>query len=168
MRQITENNPRKNLTFVLGFQHGFTLIEIMVVFAIMGILSVISIAGFTVFNETQTLQTASSDVVSLLNLAKSRALSQVTASCPDTLRGYEVKFSLPSTYELWVKCDVSPIFIESKKLPKNIEFTSGTTSLFFFPVITGGGTVGQIILEGYGRSKTIDVDEVGNIKILVI
>lgn len=156
------------LTSHFSFQAGFTLIEIMIVFSIIGILSVISIAGFTVFNETQSLQTSASDVASLLNLAKSRALSQVVASCPDTLKGYEVKFSLPSTYELWVRCDVSSISIESKKLPKNIEFTSGTTSLFFFPVITGGGTVGQIILEGYGRSKTIDVDEMGNIKISVI
>ena len=67
----------------MKFKHvekGFTLIELMVVFSILAVLSTIGVAAFVSFSRTQTLNAAASDIKSMLNLAKSRAYSQVKPS----------------------------------------------------------------------------------------
>ncbi|HKC14734.1 MAG TPA: prepilin-type N-terminal cleavage/methylation domain-containing protein [Patescibacteria group bacterium] len=154
-------------------QFGFTLIEIIVVFAIIAIISTVAVASFVNYNKTQNLQVAVSDVTSILTLARSRALSQAKPAdkCNDqtTLNGYKVTlFMQTNSYQLDVVCSNVNYKIQSVNLPKNVVFDNRTTSSFFyFPVIVNGVYMdgdGKIYLTGYGNTKIITVDKLGGIK----
>lgn len=149
-------------------QKGFTLIELMVVLSVMAILGTLGIAGFTTYNQVQILQSATSDVVSVLNLAKSRAQSQIKPSslCPaGTLTGYSVIIAGNKKYTLHLRCSSTgdiKISEQDKILPQGLSFDSNPS--FFFPIQTGGvQAAGQIVILGFGRSKTIIVNSLGGV-----
>lgn len=158
---------------------GFTLIELLVVFSIIGILSTVSIAGFSNYGRTQLLQTGASDVVSTLQVAKSRTQSQVkpTSCGTDKLNGYEVRIcgltgsvcSVPDTYELYVSCGVTKTRLSTKELAQGVSFSqSGTTSTtFLFQILTGGvNGNGTVVLRGDDQAiKTIVVSNNGTISL---
>lgn len=158
---------------IKGFdQRGFTLIELIVVFTVIAILSVIGVAAFVSYGRVQALETAASELKSTLFLAKSRAISQVNDICiskAQILDGYEVDLStLANSYQLKVRCSgfFYPVY-PTTYLPKNISFDSlKTTSIsIFFPVISSGVKgAGTIYLTGYGNTKTITVDSIGGIQ----
>lgn len=149
-------------------QLGFTLIEIIIVFSIIAILSLIGVASFVTYGRVASLQSATSDLSSVLLVAKSRAASQVKPAssqipqCNDqtTLNGYKVVLcptassnvicDIDNSYVMGVICassscsdslcsNIIPQKIEEATLPNNIVFDPGTTSTsFFYPVISGG------------------------------
>jgi len=145
-------------------QKGFTLIELLVVIAIMGILTMLTIAGYDNYRKVQILQTASNEVATMLNLARSRAQSQIKPPAPicadalpnlNKLYGYKVvidSVSSPNKYTLYVSCSAAsppidpttaaitsadqPITQQVKQLPKGVTFSNDR--YFFFPIQTGG------------------------------
>lgn len=161
---------------------GFTLIETVVVFAIIAILSTIAIASFVNYNRAQNVQVAYSELSSTLALARSKALSQAKPQvCVNNnliLNAYEVVLStFDNTYKLYAVCSGAQYLIQPvTSLPKNVVFdTTKTTSLsFYFSVITNGVTFDKpnvssasiyIYLTGYQNDgKTIIVNSVGTIK----
>lgn len=160
------------------FQKGFTLIETIVVFAVMSILSTIAIAAFVNYNKTQNVQVAYSELSATLALARSRALSQVKPQqCTSVLNGYKVILSVSdNTYKLYATCSGTNYEIKRASLPKNVIFDGikTTSTLFYFSVITNGVTFNPpnptsasiaIYLIGYeSNSRTITVDSIGTIK----
>ncbi len=148
---------------------GFTLIELMVVLIVTAVLGTLGIAGFTVYNQIQVLQGASSDVMTILDLARSRAQSQIKpslCSSSESLDGYKVEILTPKNYSLYVRCEGidKKINEEAKVLPSSLSF-QGEIS-FFFPIQTGGVTApGQIVILGYGREKTIKVNSFGGVSV---
>lgn len=65
---------------------GFTLIELIVAFTIIAILSVISVASYVSFSRNQAVDNEANQLISVLNLAKSKAQSQVKpSSCTTSL-----------------------------------------------------------------------------------
>jgi len=154
-------------------QKGFTLIELMVVLSVTAVLGTLGIAGFTTYNQIQVLQTATLDVVSVLNLAKSRSQSQIKPSslCSSgSLEGYKVEILTPKNYTLYLRCNELESSIdrrvegEAKVLPSDLNFANNIS--FFFPVQTGGvQTAGQIDISGYGRSKAITVSSLGGVSV---
>lgn len=149
-------------------QKGFTLIELMVVLSVTAVLGTLGIAGFVIYNQIQVLQSATSDVVTVLNLAKSRAQSQIkfSALCDSTkiLDGYNVKISAQKNYILQLRCSGNDVDVEEepKTLPGELRFD--TDKSFFFPIQTGGvQTSGQIVISGYGKEKTIMVNPFGGV-----
>ncbi|MBI2195692.1 MAG: prepilin-type N-terminal cleavage/methylation domain-containing protein [Candidatus Levybacteria bacterium] len=149
---------------------GFTFIEISVVISILSILTTLGIAAFVNYSRNQSLQTAALDLVTTLNLAKSRSFSQAKPPecASETLEGYRVSILASSDgYELHAICTGNLYQVKKVTFPQNITVSSnGTTSRsFFFPVISGGVTgSGSVILVGYGNSRTISVDSVGTVK----
>lgn len=157
---------------------GFTLIELVVVLSVIAILSTVGIAAFVSYSRTQTLNTAVLDLVSMLNVAKSRSMSQVKpagVTCAK-LDGYKMTIcrggctESNQTYEFRVICQGNESnSLETKSLPKGINFDSSRETSFFFPVLTGGvdgataiGTT--ITLNGYGdQTKTITIYSDGRI-----
>lgn len=158
---------------------GFTLIETIVVFAVISILSTIAVASFVSYNKTQNVQTAFSELSATLALARSRALSQVKPQqCANLiLNGYDVILSISdNTYKLRVICSGTPYEIQAKSLPKNVIFdgVETTSTLFYFSVITNGATFSQAnapsasisiyLIGSEESSKTITVDKSGAIR----
>lgn len=160
---------------------GFTLLEILIAFAIIAVLSLIGIASFISFNRSQILNTATSDFVSALNLAKSRTLSQVKP-CSGNFKGYKVGIcpdgcggSNTYDYAVYAICEISPpvpdTLVLGKKLPSetfNITTTGGSSS-FLFKVLTGfvqfsAGSSETITVTGYdGNSKQVIIYSDGRI-----
>jgi prepilin-type N-terminal cleavage/methylation domain-containing protein len=164
-------------------QKGFTLIELMIAISIMAVVGVLGIVGFSNFNKAQVLQTSTNEVIMKLNLAKSRAQSQIKPSaCPGRLDGYRVVISTPKSYILYVVCSgvTNPATdssgdIEadqqnqrSKSLPADLNFSADSS--FFFPVRTGGvqasgsGPWQITISTADGKTKIITVNSGGNIQ----
>lgn len=154
-------------------QKGFTIIELIVVFSILVILSTLGIVAFVNYSRIQALNAAASDVVTMLQTAKSRAQSQVKpALCiAPPLVGYKVVIPSARIYRLEVVCgDARNIFtLEEKTLPVNISFSSDSLgSSFLFNILTGGvegavfgGT--SMIINGYSQAKTVTVYSDGRI-----
>lgn len=150
---------------------GFTLIELIIVFTVIAILSVGGIAAFVSYSQTQSLSNDRENIITILNLAKANTTSQLkstsSATCNGTLEGYSVIFTTSganaNTYNLYVRCTGNtaslPLVREVKinntpyKLSKGITFiTSGTNpmnvSSVFFTVLTGGIVVKNNIGTG--------------------
>lgn len=151
-------------------QKGFTLIELMVAISIMAVLGTMGIAGFINYNQAQVLQTSANEVVTMLNLAKSRAQSQIKPSSMclgGNLTGYNVVISAPREYILYLRCSIGPdskIAEEDKFLPANLNFE--TSSSFFFPVQTGGVQVSrQISITNKSSRKIINVNSLGGVSV---
>jgi prepilin-type N-terminal cleavage/methylation domain-containing protein len=147
---------------------GFTLIELVIVFAIIAIVSTISSFSFSSYNQSRSVQTTVSEVEAMLQKAKSRSVSQVkpTACGTDVLRSYQVSFVLPRTYQLSVLCGNATHMLEQQQLPVNITFTSDSVSGFQFAIATATvASPGNVIITGYSQTKTIHVDETGIISL---
>jgi len=130
----------------------------------MAALGALGITGFANYNQSQILQNSSNEVTTMLNLAKSRAQSQVKmgTSCSASsqiLEGYQVDISIINrTYTLSSRCSGITSNLQTKTLPQNVSFKSPDTfpTSFFFPVQKGGvDTPGQIVISSGGKTKTI-------------
>lgn len=167
----------RKITALFGIsKKGFTLIELIVVFSVIAIISTIGVAAFVGYSRTQALNQASIDLSTYLSTAKSRASSQIkpSAQCNDTtiLDGYSVSVNIiANTYSLNVVCSGATFALTTVKLPNGITFNSGsatpptTTTGVFFAILNSSVTgTGNIVLTGYGQTKTITIDSLGVIQ----
>lgn len=186
--QVLSPKLKKLITHNLGLitsSSGFTLIELIIVFSIMAIIGTAGIASFASFSRTQTLSVATLDIGTVMNLAKSRASSQVRKGPCTTqpLDGYIVILcNIPGAtntcktsnvdYELDAICGgvISSPSILSKNLPANVVYDTAavTSSSYFFPIISAGvigsGTLQvKTTVAGATVCKKITVDSGGNI-----
>jgi prepilin-type N-terminal cleavage/methylation domain-containing protein len=159
-------------------KNGFTLIELIVVFSVIAVLSTIGIASFVSYSRAQTLQQATNDFISVLNTAKARTAAQVKPSpecaSSSTLQGYSVTVTLTgssNTYALNVICSGVTTSIKTVSLPTGVTFNSAiatpptTTTNVRFSVLSGGVTgSGNIVIYSYGSTKTVTVNSVGGIQ----
>lgn len=155
---------------------GFTLIELIVVFSVMAVLSTVGIASFSSYSRAQVLQQATNDLVNTLNTAKVRAGSQTKPSqclSASVLQGYSVTINIAArTYSLNVVCSGTSIVLSTSVLPVNVAFNQSTgtppttTTSVTYPVLTGGvkGS-GNIVLSSYNQTKTITICPVGGIQV---
>ena len=159
------------------FSEGFTLLELVVVFSIIAVLSTISISSFVSFSRNQTLQQAQNDLINVLNTAKAKTVSQVKPSpaCTNynTLNGYSVSIDTAAqTYTLNVVCSgtTNPL-PPPTPLPHGVTFNSSldnpptTTTSVFFSVLTGAVSgSGNIVLTSFGQTRTITITSEGTIQ----
>ena len=150
---------------------GFTLIELLLVIALIGILTIASLVGFNNYQQTQIFQTNASAVVEMVNLAKSRALTQVKPtqcqSAGKVLRGYQIHIMPSGTqYRLEAVCDASTYVLDTKDLPSSLAFTPTSQRRILFVVSTGiVNNPGSVSITGFGRTKKIDVGQTGIISV---
>lgn len=155
---------------------GFTLIELIVVFSVIAIISTIGVAAFVGYSRTQTLNQASIDLSTYLSTAKSRASSQIkpAAQCTSStaLDGYSVSINIvASSYSLNVVCSGSTFALTTVKLPTGVTFNSATdtppttTANVFFAILNSSVTgTGNIVLSGFSQTKIITVNSLGVIQ----
>lgn len=140
---------------------GFTIIELIVVFSVLAILSTVSIAGFVGYNNSQKLRNSILEVRTMLQQARSESLAQVKPNNCGTFQGYEVRICCTKSgtncptclssddYELDAICSSAPsgVLIRSKSFPDtvSIDNTRTTWRTYHFIPITGGVVAGGTI-----------------------
>lgn len=159
---------------------GFSLIELIIVLTIIAIISTIGIASFVNYSRSQTVKNVALDLVTILNTAKSKALSQVKP--PSTilecngksLDGYEVSICQQANcissannynYELHVVCEGNKGLIDGRINPSGISISPDGEN-FFFPVLKGGISLSNsvsITVSGFNTTKIITVYPDGRI-----
>ncbi|HSW88353.1 MAG TPA: prepilin-type N-terminal cleavage/methylation domain-containing protein [Candidatus Saccharimonadales bacterium] len=157
---------------------GFTVIELLVVISIMAVLSVVSIASFSTFNSSQRLNTTALNVKSMMQYAKSQALSQINScTAGQSLVGYKVLACCQgsgcpvclssNSYEVDVVCSGGSAFVKGENLPSGVTFdtTNSTSYSFLFNTLSGSVTgTGNLILKQSSTAKTISVSSTGVIQ----
>lgn len=161
---------------------GFTVIELLVVFSILAILSTIGIASFSSYANSQKLRSATLDISTMLQQARSQSQTQVKPNSCDVFEGYKVQICcVPSgsncptclsqdNYELDAVCANAPngLLISSGTFTSGVSIdTNGTTQrMFQFIPITGGVVSGgQIKIDGASsQTQTIKVSATGVIQ----
>jgi len=119
---------------------AFTLIEILVVTAIIMIVTGTGIAGYRRFNQKQILQTAAAELKSNLNLARSWAMAPRKSYCKKIdkpLSGYKVEI-MNNFYEIYEVCDdasSSSSLIETFNFPDALNGVANEA--FLFQVLNG-------------------------------
>ncbi|RJQ37116.1 prepilin-type N-terminal cleavage/methylation domain-containing protein [Candidatus Microgenomates bacterium] len=178
------STPIRRLADQLSTSKGFTLIEIVIAFSIMAIVSMIGLAAFVDYSRSQSLNNAVNGLVTMFNKAKSSAQSQVVPASCISFQGYKVLIcSGPSVsepcnsnddYEMDAVCGRTNVLIESIKFTdNNVGFdTSSTTSTsFLFKALSGGVDLsagintGVVRINGFGNHKDISVNKSGNITV---
>ena len=170
---------KKSVLFKLHSK-GFTLIELIVVFSIIAIISTIGVAAFVGYSRTQTLNQAAFDLSTTLNTAKAKASSQIKPSVSqcsgaNVLNGYSVTLdtvSNPNTYSINVVCSGGTVVLtnpdgtpQTTSLPKSITFAAGSITNVFFPIFTSAVTgTGNIVLSGFSQTKTLTINSSGVIQ----
>ncbi len=96
------------------YQAGFTFLELIVVFSVMAIISTVGVVSFNQYNKSQEINGSVSDIVNILNLAKSNSRSQIKPAICDslgyTLKSYRVTINIsthstfPNSLELHAEC----------------------------------------------------------------
>lgn len=130
---------------------GFTIIELIVAFSILAVISTIGVIAFVSYSQIQAVNAGGYEVVTMFQTAKSRAQSQVkpnTGACSVLpLYGYEVVLcpggcNVGYKYRLNVLCGDgggTSQTIETKKLPKDVYFSGFSSETYFlFRSLTGG------------------------------
>lgn len=146
---------------------GFTLIELLIVFAFIGVLTALGLASYASYNSTQAVHSSAADVATMLNTAKSRALAQVIpSSCAASVTGYEVDVTVGGNqYKLYAVCTVKKL-ITTSTLPPHVTFAAGSDPTVFFAISTGGvAATNNVIVTGYGKTKTITINPEGNVSV---
>lgn len=148
---------------------GFTLVELVVVIAILGVLAAMSIAAFNGYNKSQQLTGAVQDIKSILILARSNAQSQVKpssyCSANQQLNGYQVNIcngggnpacKSSADYEMNVECNGTYSTITTGNFPANggvVVLGTSTSKSFLFAPFTGTVTGnGRIDINAPGQS----------------
>jgi Tfp pilus assembly protein FimT len=146
-----------------NYSAGFTMIELLVVFTLLGVLTITGVNTFFSYGRNQEYKTAVADISHTLNLLRSRAISQVKPPVCGTARldGYEFWYADSGTsYRTRVRCGGIYYPLETRALPQNVTFTASTTT--FFKVSTGTiDAPRNIVLRGGGRTTTIRVEITG-------
>ncbi len=148
---------------------GFTLIELMVVFAIMGTLTVVGVNSFFSYSNSQSFQSAVSDVSHTLSTIRSRAITRVKpAACgSNTLLYYQLSVIAPgSTYSIKAVCGTTVTTLETRTLPTGVTFTDASPVAINFWAASGITSQAQTVtISGFGKNNTISVDANGVISV---
>lgn len=167
---------------------GFSLIELLVIFSVIAVLSSGALAAYRSYSNAQILQSTANNFYDTLQSAKTQAQSQVKPSaCANvTLDNYNVSYvnvnvnvNGNGSYSLNVSCGTTTA-IQTEQLPAGYTFTdssgnqiSGTVSfnvlsggIGFSPTLSSGtNSIAINIKPASGSPKTITIFTNGEISI---
>jgi prepilin-type N-terminal cleavage/methylation domain-containing protein len=150
---------------------GFTLIEILIVIAVIGIISSGSFVVLTKFSKQQGINIAHENLKNTLNEAKSSAQSNVVSKCTaGILVGYQVEFNnLDSTApynlkEICLESGVEKTYTIKAIAHAGVNIVSTPTKITFL-VLSGdvrdGDSIVTLTNGATGQEKQINVSSKG-------
>lgn len=159
---------------VLRLDSGFSLIELMVVFLVVSIISGLGFASYKSYSDKQILTSAAQDLKQVIDNTKFNALSSVKPSncaSTDSLTGYKFNLmQISNSYTMSALCGANEYVIQNKKpqFPVLILSSSTCTAIQFSSLngrtSTANCTIG---ISAYGKTATLTVDPIGNVGIVI-
>lgn len=163
---------------------GFSLIELLVTFSLISIVSGIGLASFSSYSRRQIVMQATADLKQAINLAKFDAVSSVKSSlcsADEDTAFYKVNFCLNAlcqtenvNYETIVTCrndagiDRDEV-AKSQKIAENLNLANITggqdCGTVTFSMLNGTtyGIPCQIRIQGYGNQIDFSIDSAGHV-----
>jgi prepilin-type N-terminal cleavage/methylation domain-containing protein len=147
---------------------GFTLVELLMATAVIGLLLTIGLASYVDYNRKRRVRESALDLLNNLRFAQEKALSgekPSSGSC-SVLDGWKLEFISNEEYCVQAVCSgVGVGDTRSYQFEEGVSKTSGSNA-FLFRVLALGVNFsgsGEIQLSGFGRVEKIVVEEAGNI-----
>lgn len=167
---------------------GFTLLELLVVFSVIGVLIGVGSVSFLSYNNKQSIETAATELKTGIENAKFNAVSRVKPSgcaalplnkysfvaCTNKVPQVNNCTDPANLYEIRAVCNTSVITTTTKKRPADITVSISATEcgnpriLEFYPLKNGTDVpFCRIVLENGDSSlvKTLCVDMGGNVSV---
>ncbi len=143
------------------FNSGFTLVEILVAISILAVIGVISIPNLSRFNDNQTLQVVSSDLVRVLRQAQSSANSRIGCVGNFISREWDVTLTT-NTYSLYNSCYVPT---NGSALPPTLFYTSPSSIPSTISIVpeTLSGTCGGATIHFMSEYQPYDQNRFRNV-----
>lgn len=144
----------------LRAQHGFTLIELMIVVTLLGIFAAIAVPGFTQFINKSRTQSFNNELIALMQYARSAAVEQRTflKACKETVDGKE-------RWSVKRKCTAYTEALRMLDIPETITVAATANEIAFR--YNGTGTDATLITcknGDYANGFTVDVKASGSIR----
>lgn len=145
---------------------GFTLIELMVVIAIVAIVSAIALPSLTAFIDSTRFSAQANDLVAALNYARSEAVKRNAdvSVCPSTDGATCASSSSWSTGWLVTLADGTVIQVYPALKSGITLSASASGSLAYKP--SGQSTARTFSLCGSGRSRSIQISQSGRVEMI--
>lgn len=164
---------KQGLASPAGWRRGFSIIELLMAFATIGILSGLGIASFVSYSRNQVVDQASADLKTAVERTKFNALSGVKPANCDLLLSYQLEFckDCAYSYKMIASCKVQNFETASYVLPKNVSFENIGCGKLKFNLLSkgveceGGQFPFEIGVKGFGVLRTLSVDNGGNVSI---
>jgi Tfp pilus assembly protein FimT len=144
------------------YKKGISVVELLVVFAVLAVIFSVVIPQFSKIREQQVLKSAVGDILSSLNKAQTRTLASVDAS------SYGVHFSsseviiFKGTVFSEGSIDNEVINIISPATISTITLTGGGANIFFNRLSGAPSVTGFIIVSSTNFTKTITISATGS------
>jgi len=131
-----------------GQRSGFTLIELAVVLAILGLLLAMSVPFVAGRTPSGALPAATAEIRAALRAARSAAIAE----------GHPIAFRADPVGGYWLDRQHYPLAAAAGPIARLRVAVAGGAGIAFFP--SGGSSGGRIRIEGAGGWRDIDVDAV--------
>ncbi len=142
-------------------QKGFTLIEMLVVIAVIGIIALVVMPSFSTMRQRAVLKSATSDVLSALDKARSQTLASVNSS------EYGVHFQsdkvviFKGTVYSAVDANNENILIASPATISTITLSGGGSDVYFNRLTGAPNKTGTVVVSVSSVTKTVTINATG-------
>ncbi len=148
------------------YTNGFSILEIVIVFAILASLTAVFLPSFSAFRDEQLLKNTTDDIVAILNQARTHTLSSKNSNF------YSVHFESDKatlftggTFTQGLADNVVVGFDSRVTLPSaNVSLNGGGADVIFDRLSGDSSTYGTITIElasDASKTKTINVEQTG-------